>query len=232
MPETRSWSSSCRLIAEPRRRTRATTSSRSKSGSSGSRPMWAISGGSTAPPVETISPPNIRWSTKCSAFSVPEEARDEPSRRAAAPSRRRRTRRCFSVSASAGWTSIWPLIPRWHSSASPSSRGSQRYLPRRLAPVIVRPASASAKPSGPRGSRRTGRSWRTSTATTRAPTTWRSRPARTTSTSGSSGTAAQSLPAALAVSPEVVPSWPTISPYAVSAAACSASFFDRPLPLP
>src|SRR5690606_7609144 len=63
------------------------------------------------------------------------------------------------------------------------------YLPRRRAPSTRRPASAAAKPSGPRGSRRTGRGWSTSTRVMVRPTACCSRPSRTTSTSGSSGTA-------------------------------------------
>src|SRR4051794_15205233 len=80
-------------------------------------------------------------------------------------------------------------MPRWPSSASPLSRGSQRYLPRRRTASIRWPVSAAANPAGPRGSRRTGRGWRTVTDSTVRPTTWRSRPSRTVSTSGSSGTA-------------------------------------------
>ena len=74
-PEMRFWSSSWRLIPEARRRTFATNASSSNSGSSGSRAMCAISGGSSAPPAETDSPPNIRWSTNLS--SRPSEAPDE-----------------------------------------------------------------------------------------------------------------------------------------------------------
>ena len=58
-------------------------------------------------------------------------------------------------------TSSWPLMPRWPRRASPLSSGSQRYLPRRRAPSNRRPVRAAAKPAGPRGSRRTGRGWRT-----------------------------------------------------------------------
>ena len=69
-----------------------------------------------------------------------------------------------------------------------------------------------------------------------APTTWRSRPARTTSTSGSSGTPV-SLAAGQSSADEAMRRAPTpvsseSSPYAVSAAACSASFLERPTPLP
>src|SRR4051812_25776435 len=176
-PETRFWSRSWRLTPELRRRTRRTTSSPSNSGSRGSRAMWAISGGRSAPPAETDRPPNIRWSTKRS------------SRPSSAPSSASRTRRCRSSGASGGWTSSCPLMPRWPSRASPLSSGSQRYLPRRRAASIRRPVSAAANPAGPRRSRRTGRGCRTSTRTIVAPRTCRSTPARTTSTSGSSGTA-------------------------------------------
>ena len=172
-PEIRPWSSSWRLTPDERRRTRATNSSSSNSGSSGSRAMCAISGGRSAPPAETDRPPNIRWSAKRSSTS--------------GVSRTSRIRRCRSAGASGGWTRNWPLMPRCPSSASPLSSGSQRYLPRRRAPSIRRPASAAAKPSGPRGSRRTGRGCSTSTRVMVRPTACRSRPTRTTSTSGSSG---------------------------------------------
>ena len=59
----------------------------------------------------------------------------------------KRTRRCRSSGASAGWTSSWPLMPRWASSASPLSSGSQRYLPRRRAPVTT-PALEHVRRSG------------------------------------------------------------------------------------
>ena len=54
--------------------------------------MWAISGGSSAPPAETERPPNIRWSTNRS------------SRPSAAPSSAIRTRRWRSGAESGGWT--------------------------------------------------------------------------------------------------------------------------------
>src|SRR6478672_2822748 len=188
-PDTRPWSSSCRLIPDVRRRTRRTNSSSSNSGSRGSRAMWAISVGSSAPPAETDRPPNMRWSTNRSSLPRAGEGR-APSKGllSSAPSSERRTRRWRSLGASGGCTSSCPLMPRWPSSASPLSSGSQRYLPRRRAALIRRPSSAAAKPAGPRRSRRTGRGWSTSTRVIVAPTTWRSSPARTTSTSGSSGT--------------------------------------------
>ena len=80
----------------------------------------------------------MRWSTKRSSGAVVGEARS-------------RTRRWRSSGAPGGWTSSWPLMPRWPSSASPLSSGSQRYLPRRRAASIVRPVSAAAKPAGPPG---------------------------------------------------------------------------------
>ena len=61
--------------------------------------MCAISGGSSAPPAETDSPPNIRWSTNRS------------SRPSAAPESASRTRRCLSSGLSGGCTRIWPRHP-------------------------------------------------------------------------------------------------------------------------
>src|SRR5680860_267930 len=174
-PEIRVWSSSSRLTPEVRFRSRATKWSSSNAGSIGSRAMCAISWGSTAPPAEIASPPNIRWSTNLSSVRS---------------SRVRRTLRCRSGGAAAGWTSIWPLIPRWARSASSLSSGSQRYFPRRCALITCRPVSWAAKSAGPPACRRTGRGWKTSTAVIVCPTTRRSRPSRTTSTSGSSGTSA------------------------------------------
>src|SRR6478672_279504 len=172
-PDTTVWSRRIRLTPEARRRTAATNASSSKSGSTGSRAMWAISGGSSAPPGETDSPPNIRWSTN----------RSSP-----APCSVNRTRRCRSSGAPTGCTSSCPLIPRWPRTASPLSSGSQRYLPRRRAPRTVRPVVSAAKSAAPARWRRTGRGWSTSTRSMRRPTTCASRPRRTTSTSGSSGT--------------------------------------------
>src|SRR3954452_18906290 len=150
--------------------------------------MWAISGGSSAPPSETARPPNIRWSTKRSSTGrLPgSDSRRAGSRTSA--ERARRTRRWRSSGTPGRCTTSWPLIPRCPSSASPLSSGSQRYLPRRRAPSIRRPVSAEAKPAGPRWSRRTGRGCRTATEEIVRPTTWRSSPSRTVSTSGSSGT--------------------------------------------
>src|SRR6476661_7768037 len=172
-PDTTVWSSRIRLTPEARRRTAATNASSSNSGSTGSRAMWAISGGSSAPPGETDSPPNIRWSTN----------RSSP-----APCSVNRTRRCRSSGAPTGCTSICPLIPRWPRTASPLSSGSQRYLPRRRAASTVRSVVSAAKSAAPARCRRTGRGWSTSTRSMRRPTTCASRPRRTTSTSGSSGT--------------------------------------------
>ena len=60
----------------------------------------------------------------------------------------------------------------------------------------------------------------------RAPVTWRSRPARTTSTSGSSGTGGRQGCGTSS-------GWASVSsPYAVLAAPCSASFLERPVPRP
>src|SRR6478735_11184853 len=174
-PETTFWLSSSRLIPDSLRRTRRTNSASSNSGSSGSRAMCAISGGTTPPPSETASPPNIRWSTNRS------------SRPGWSGPRTIRTRRCLSSGTPGGCTSIWPLMPRWPSRASPLSRESQRYLPRRWAPTKVRPVNRAAKSSGPPACRRTGRGCSTSTEVIGRSSTWFSRPRRTTSTSGSSG---------------------------------------------
>src|SRR5690606_28606422 len=143
--------------------------------SSGSRAMWAISGGSTAPPGENAIAPNVRWSTNRS-WGPPS-------------SKVSRTRRWVSSGAPGGRSSSWPDMPRCTTRASPVSSGSHRNLPRRRAPVTVRPGSAAAKSAAPARWRRTARGWRTSTAASRRPTTHFSRPRRTVSTSGSSGTA-------------------------------------------
>src|SRR5204862_135776 len=63
MPETRVWSSRARLMPVRRRRTAATKAASSKARSTGSRAMWAISAGSSAPPAEIDRPPNVRWAT-------------------------------------------------------------------------------------------------------------------------------------------------------------------------
>src|SRR6187200_160454 len=66
---------------------------------------------------------------------------------------------------------------------------SQRYLPRRRAATTRDPTRRAAKSTGPPVWRRTERGCATSTASIRRPTTKRSSPRRTTSTSGSSGIA-------------------------------------------
>ena len=110
-------------------RSRATASARSNSGSNGSRPMWATSAGSSAPPGESDSPPNMRWSTK---------------RSPGPPSAKSNSTRVLGANgASASSSRNWPLIPRWASTASPSVSGSQRYLPRRRGSAKVRPTSCA-----------------------------------------------------------------------------------------
>ncbi len=102
--------------------------------------MCAISGGSSAPPAETDRPPNIRWSTKRSSrpWSVPASAN--------------RTRRCRS---GRRLEPVGPASGRscrgGRGSRHRSSKGSQRYLPRRRAPSIRRPVRAAAKPDAPPG---------------------------------------------------------------------------------
>src|SRR3569623_350768 len=172
MPETSPSSSSRRLIPAVRRRTFATNRSSSNSGSNGSRAMWAISAGSSAPPSDTARPPNIRWSTNRSSRSP----------------RSNRTRRWRASRLPGSLTRSCPLMPMCPSSASPVSSGSHRYFPRRWAASNGRPGSAVANPDGPRWSRRTGRGCSTATESTVRPTTWRSRPSRTVTTSGSTGT--------------------------------------------
>src|SRR4051794_3684096 len=147
--------------------------------------MCATRAGTVSPSASTVStavsPPKVRWSTNRSSG---------PS-----SSNRTRTRRWVSSGRSAGWTSSWPLIPRWAStapSASPSGpvRSNQRNLPRRRAAARVRPTRRSASSAAPPGWRRTARGCRTSTAATVRPTAWSATPRRTTPTSGSSGSSA------------------------------------------
>src|SRR4051812_38458311 len=132
------------------------------------------SGTSSAPPATTSRPPKVRWSTNRS--SRPPSVKVN------------RTRRWVSSGLSGGTTSSWPLMPRWPVSASPESSGSQRYFPRRWAAMICRPASRLSKSAAPARCRRTARGCATETRSIVRPTTPRSRPTRTTSTSGSSGT--------------------------------------------
>src|SRR5690242_5230429 len=82
--------------------------------------------------------------------------------------------------------SSWPDMPRWITSTSSPSRRSNRYLPRRSTPVILRSTSRVVNCLR-LWWRRTERIPSTSTALTFLPTTSRSRSRRTTSTSGSSG---------------------------------------------
>src|SRR3954447_18232164 len=173
-PEMRVWSSSARFTPVCRRRSAATNSSSTNAGSTGSRAMCEISRGNSAPPGERARPPNVRWSTKRSSG---------PS-----SSNRNRIRRWVSSGALAGCSSICPDMPRCPTMAASSSSGSHRYLPRRRAPVTVRPATAAAKSSGPATCRRTARGCMTSAPAIRRPVTHLSRPSRTVSTSGSSGT--------------------------------------------
>src|SRR5579875_1246964 len=182
MPLISDWSSSARLTSVRRRSSRAAKAPGSKAGSSGSGAICAIGAG-TAPARGThMRWPNVRWSVK---------------RRSGPPSAKvNRARTCGDSGRPGSPTSIWPLMPRCASSACPpcwpgpagaSSRASQRYLPLRSARWKRRPAIAAAKPGGPAGSRRTARGWSTRASATTRPTTKRSRPARTVSTSGSSG---------------------------------------------
>src|SRR6478609_9501658 len=176
MPEATVWSSSTRLIALSLPLTRRTTAARSWAGSSRSGAMCPIVVGMPCPSRSVrTSPPKVRWSTNRS--SGPPSAK------------RNRACRCFSSGAAASSTSSWPLIPRWRIRPSPSPRSSQRYLPRRRTASTRRPARRSVRSWGPPTWRRATRSPRSSTSATVRPSTWSARPRRTTSTSGSSGTA-------------------------------------------
>src|SRR5215217_579434 len=79
-------------------------------------------------------------------------------------------------------------MPRWAKMASPSSNGSHRYLPRRRGSANVRPATCNSKSAGPVRCRRTGLGCSTRTPMILRPVMLLTRPRRTTSTSGSSGT--------------------------------------------
>ena len=57
------------------------------------------------------------------------------------------TRVFGAYGASAAEKRNWPLIPRWASTASPSTNGNHRYLPRRRGSANVRPTSRAAKSS-------------------------------------------------------------------------------------
>ncbi len=170
------WSSRARLIVDRLRRSARWKASSSKSGSSGSRAMCAMTSGRPSGVLSwSDRPPKVRWSTKRSSVSR-------------ASVKRARMRRCFSSGAACGCTSSWPLMPRWaRIDWSVSSRGSHRYLPRRLGVPMRWPFRRSAKSSPPARWRRTARGCSTSTSATVRWATHRSRPRRTTSTSGNSG---------------------------------------------
>ena len=136
--------------------------------------------------------------------------------------------------------------PRGRRAVAPASDRSSRdgraaRRPRRATARSTCPGAGhrsrsgpSARPRSPPG--RAGRGvpegWSTATEVKVAPTTCRSRPRRTTSTSGSSGTGQDWGLGPGSAGPAGSPRRSTISPYAVSAAACSASFLERPRPLP
>ena len=187
-----------------------------------SRAMWAISGGRSAPPADTDSPPNIRWSTKRS------------SRSSSAPSRR--SGRRWRSSGRGGLAA-----------AGRSCRGGRAA--RRRCRAAARGTCRDAGPRrcgarrGPRRSRPdraypggvTGRGEDVDTHDRGSPSTCRSRPR-----GRPRPRAAQALRRSLSAGgwrtgpPRRfrVPTPPAISPYAVSAAPCSASFLERPTPLP
>src|SRR6266851_3102598 len=156
-----------------RPRSRPMNAPRSKAGSIGSGAMCAIIEGSSAPPVARTRWPNVRWSLN--RRSGPESAKVNVART------------CGDTGAPGSESRNCPLIPRCARRAS-SATGSHRYLPRLRAAVMVRPRSAAAKSSAPATCRRTARGCSTAASAMVRPTTWRSRPLRTVSTSGSSGT--------------------------------------------
>ena len=93
------------------------------------------------------------------------------------------------------WLTIqrnWPVMrrctPQWPASSPSRSSVAIRYLPRRCQAVTVQPSRALQNSSGSGGAAM-ARARSTSTWAIWKPTTWRSRPRRTVSTSGSSGTA-------------------------------------------
>src|SRR5215472_10704839 len=135
--------------------------------------MWAISRGRPAPPGEMARPPKVRWSTKrsCGPPSVKVNL----------------ILRCGPAGSASSSSNICPDMPRWPTTASSESSANHRYLPRRRTSTTVRPVSAAAKSAPPAACRRTDRGWSTSTSPMVRPTTQRTSPARTVSTSGSSG---------------------------------------------
>ena len=102
-------------------------------------------------------------------------------------------------------------------------------MPRRLGIEICWPGRSAAKPPG---SRRMARGCSTSTEATSRPDTCRSRPRRTVSTSGSSGTAVGQSLAGESEEPLAEPDASVIAIQAASAACCSAAFLERPSPVP
>src|SRR5271169_5166282 len=167
------WSSRARLTPVCRWRSRRARVAGSKDGSNGSGAMWAIGPGSSAPSGTKHIWPNVRWSVKRRSGPESENVNQ--------------IRTCGDRGRSGSPTSSCPLIPRCASRAS-SPTDSHRYLPRRLAVSRLRPVSAASKSAAPARWRRTERGCRTRTVSMARPETWCSRPRRTVSTSGSSGT--------------------------------------------
>ena len=222
IPDTTVWSSSARLSSVRRRRIAATASSSGERGSSGSRAMCATGAGSRLAAH--------RGDQGCDREAAERALVDEPQLAG-----RRRRRRAGSAGASrpAGRpvaTSICPLMPEVREHGVDPAPAIERQ-PQVLAPPTgrgdrARRPDAAAKSPPPSRCRRTARGWRTSTRAMVRPTTWSARPRRTTSTSGSSGTAQpRSAPVPDAASAVRVrqASW---------AAFCSASFLVRPSPEP
>src|SRR3954451_3778728 len=217
-PLIRLWSSRARFSPVRRRRSAAANRSSSNAGSSGSRAMWATGTGTASRPSPTsstsASPPKVRWSTKRSSWS---SSRMRTRRWVSSGASGGRTSswplmpRWASRASPAACSPSVPCVPSMPSAPAgpdvpavpsvppPASSGTHRYLPRRWATPRRRPTRRARKSAAPGPCRRTARGWRTSTSAMRRPVTHASRPRRTTSTSGSSGTSARGLGLAAAV---------------------------------
>ena len=153
-----------------------------------------------------------------------------PGRRGPATGRGRATSRracAVAVPDPAPASSSCPLMRRWIITVSPVSSGLSRYFPRRPASVIVAPVRPSM--TARRDVRRTVRSRPTSTWSIRRPTTNRSSPRRTVSTSGNSGIG---IAQGVAFGGSSICFADARAWAATAAAACSAVRFDRPCPVP
>ena len=183
MPLTSVWSSRARLRPVRRRRRAAANAASSNSGSSGSRAMCATGSGTPAGVgVDQREPAERPLVDEAQLGPAVGERQAHPQVhlvRGVRPAAPAAARSCRGGRA----PPPRPSLP------GTASSGSQRYLPRRCAPASVRPARRAAKSAAPAAWRRTARGWPTATDATVRPAAQRSRPRRTTSTSGSSGSA-------------------------------------------